>query len=56
MSGTSERTKANAQPATAQMMPGITTMLRRPMRSPSLPPMGVMMLTPRLAKMVKRLT
>lgn len=56
MSGTSERTNANAMPHTRQTMPGTTTMLRRPTRSPSLPPMGVMMQTPRLAKMVKRLT
>lgn len=46
ISGTSERTKANAMPHTAQMIPGITTIFLRPIKSPSFPPIGVIIERP----------
>ena len=50
ISGTKDRTNANAIPHTAQIMPGMTTIFLLPIKSPSFPPIGVIMETPRAAK------
>ena len=54
ISGTKERTNANAIPHTAQMIPGITTIFLRPIKSPSFPPIGVIIDTPIPAKIENR--
>ena len=46
ISGIRDLTNANAKPASAQIIPGITTMFLLPIRSPNFPPIGVIIDTP----------
>ena len=56
ISGTNERTNANATPHITHMIPGITTIFLRPIKSPSFPPIGVIIDTPNAAKIENKPT
>ena len=49
INATNERANANATPHTIHMIPGITTMFLRPIKSPSFPPIGVIIDIPSAA-------